>query len=93
MIDVEMIEKIDLIPDALREAINGQRVAIICRARFDAKAKSKEFFERHCCHIPGTALCGMVIEYRPSGGFVDFCWIDSHNGRRADDFDTHSFSI
>lgn len=93
MSDAEMIETINLIPEALREAINGKKVAVICRARFDAKAKSKEFWQKHCCHISGIALCGMVIEYRPSGGMIEFCWIDSHTGRRADDFDTHSFSI
>jgi len=82
-----------IIPDSVKRAREGRKTAIICRARFDAKAKSEAFYHKHCRGWDERfVLRGCAIEHL-SGGVIEFCWIESHTGRRADDFDDRAFAL
>ena len=84
--------------DMLDAAQNGQHVAVICNARWDAEQRGRAIYdalakdgERQRANAFSWAQHIRTIRHQ-SGGAIEFVWIESHSGRRTSDYDRVSFA-
>lgn len=82
-------------PEILDHALAGGMVAVICRGQFDAREKAEAFVQKHCRDIGRVSrgVGGTSIYFGESGGIIEFVWIHSNSGRRADDFEDKVFDL
>lgn len=72
---------------ALVRASNGVKVAVICRAQFEAVETAKAIFTKMDVRQDSRFTLSRSCIKHTSGGMVEFCWLASASDRRVDDFD------
>lgn len=74
---------------ALGAAARGQKIAVICRARFDAQKTAEAVWGEMSPAFKSQFKLKTHLRciQHASGGVIEFCWLESNSQRRADDFD------
>ena len=86
---------IEKVPEILRRAMAGEHVLVVCRAWFDARAKSQVFWTTHCrdprneyrTFFEGISFKENSIQIAcVTGGLIEWGYVETGSGRRLDDF-------
>lgn len=81
----------EALPEELKQAMAGKHVLIVCAAPFDAEKKCAAFFNEHCRDWSGPFATRRHSISHISGGLIEWGWVNSSSGRRADDFHHQTF--